>query len=150
MSDRSVKDTMREAEIAREIEECRIRAYTYVYPCEDEEKVVKALKNVLNGEVSVEVVDPEKGIKRVSVSARGAQHVYRIFNQFRSRQVLAAVRKHLLKYCKENKILMYLHKQSAYAGVYSICDVGESPLGEIVVEIEVGSPRDVIYMLTRF
>jgi predicted RNA binding protein with dsRBD fold (UPF0201 family) len=148
MRDKGIKEVKEERRILEELDRCRITAYTYIYPSEDEGKVVKALRNVLDGEVRITPV--EGGVKKAVVEARGREHVFRIFNQFRSRQVLAAVRKHLMKYSRDDAIVLYLNKQTAYVGVYSICDVGESPLGEIVVEIEVGDAKNIIRYLTRF
>lgn len=137
-------------ELLKFLENAEIQAYTYVYPCEDLERVTKALTNVVHGEVRSEIVDPKRNIKKLYVKNIGIEPILRIFNQFRSRRVLAAIRKHLLKYSKENVILLYLHKQAAYVNIYSICDIGESPLGEITVEIRVPHTRDIIYYLTRF
>ena len=130
------------------LEEAEIEAYTYVYPCESRDKVIRALLNVVNGEV--EVCKKDELVELAKVRGRGTSHIFRIFNQFRSRRVLATVRQHLLKYLTPTEITMYLHKQSAFVGVYSLCDVGESTLGEIVVKIRVKNPRDVVYWLTRF
>ncbi len=135
-------------EILNLLDKAGIEAYTYVYPCEALDKVVKALLNVVDGQP--EVIERDKFIKIVRVRAQGQEPIFKIFNQFRNRKVLATVRKHLLKYLGDNEITLYLHKQSAFAGVCSLCDVGESPLGEIVVKIRVDNPRDVIYWLTRF
>jgi len=147
---KSIKERKKDYHILKWLENAEIKAYTYVYPCEDINKVIKALTNVVHGKIFSENVDPQGNIKKLYIISRGKEAILRIFNQFRSRRVLAALRKHLLKYYKEDMILLYLHKQAAYVNVYSLCDVGESPLGEIVVEIKVENPKDTIYYLTRF
>lgn len=150
MRDKKINRIKKEHKLIDMLDKCSIAAYTFIYPCEDQDKVVKTINNVLNGKLRIEVIDKGKKIKKVSIVAKGKEPIFKIFNQFRSRQVLATVRKHLIKYSKDNKIVMYLHKQAAYVGTYSICDVGESPLGEIIVEIKVEDPREIIYWLTRF
>ena len=143
-----VKELKEDKQILGILKNAVIEAYTYVYPSESEEKVFKALSNVLIGDVQVTKKD---NVKVIYVKHGSYQGVLRIFHQFRSRRVLAAVRKHLLKYSTENEITLYLNKQSAFVGVYSICDVGESPLGEIVLKIKnIERARDLIYLLTRF
>lgn len=140
-----IKHNHKILEILRDID---IEAYTYIYPCENPDKVLKALLNVINGKP--ETIPRDKYVYMVRVRSNDYNQILKIFSQFRNRRVLATVRKQLLKYSIHDEIILYLHKQSAYAGVYSLCDIGESPLGEIVVKIKVKDTKEVIYWLTRF
>jgi hypothetical protein len=144
---RSIDDIKEEYYLMKMLENSTIQIHTYLYPCEDKDRVIIALKNVLEGEVEEEY---HGELTRIVVKGRGKEPVRKLFNQFRNRRVLAAVRKHIMKYIDKDRIRIYLHKQSAFAGVYSICDPGDSPLGEIVVDIYVDDPRSITMWITRF
>jgi len=129
------------------LREAEITAKTPLLPCEDEEKVVRALRNIVNGEISRE----EYGETIYLVArSRGGSDIERLFNYFRSKQALATLRRILKKYSSGEEIIVYLHKQAAYVGAYSIAEPGESPGGEIIVTIKVEDPMSVISALTRF
>jgi hypothetical protein len=142
-----IDEIKEEYHLNRSLERCEIIAHTYINPCEDRGKVLRALTNVLEGQVNEENYGE---LSKIVVKGAGKEPVLRIFQHFRNRRVLAALRKHINRYIDRDRIVIYLHKQSAYAGVYSICDPGESPLGEIVVEIYVDEPKSIALWLTRF
>jgi len=71
------------------LREAEITAKTPLLPCEDEEKVVRALRNIVNGEISRE----EYGETIYLVArSRGGSDIERLFNYFRSKQALATLR----------------------------------------------------------
>ncbi|MEM0057195.1 MAG: RNA-binding domain-containing protein [Candidatus Geothermarchaeota archaeon] len=136
-----------ESEITKALYEVEISAEATLYPCEDYDKVVKVLYNVIDGELVKETVNNRTVLKVVS---KDKKQIYRIFNHFRRRRVLATLRAHLMKYLTNDAIVIPLHKQAAYAGVLSICDIGDSPLGEVIVRIKVKEPQKIVEYFTRF
>ncbi len=150
MKKREIKDLLKkDKEIRRTLAKAKTTIKTILYECEDMNKVSKALMNVLNVKPVVREIGGEKYLVAEAV---GYEYVYRIFNHFRMRKVLATLRKYLYKYLDRDRgvITIYLHKQAAYAGVLSLVDPGESPLGDIIVTIETQDPDNVIKWLTRF
>jgi len=139
-----------ESEIMKVLEKALVTVQTIVYPCEDVDKVSKAMKNIADGPITYEDISSEHRL--LMIRSEGKEVVIRIFNHFRQRRVLATLRRYLNKYVDEDKgeILLFLHKQAAYAGVLNLCDPGESPLGEIIVRIKVGKPRRIISWFTSF
>jgi len=134
-------------ELEKILEEAHIIVETVVYPCEDKEKVNKALDTVLPGE------SEEKKIGEYILLIRkssDSNDINRIFNLFRKRKILAAVRRYAKKYSLEDEIVIYLNKQSAYAGVLNICEPDESPLGEIIVRIKSDRALELLNRLTEF
>ena len=142
--------TKDEAEAMRILSESSIIVQTILYPCEDYEKVVFALKNIVDSEIEERNITLDK--KLLVSKGRGEEYIIKIFSQFRRRRVLAAVRKYLIRYIDKRKseIVMFLHKQAAFNGVFSICDPGESPLGEIIIRIKVREPEKIVRWLTSF
>ena len=137
----------KEWEVRKILEKAHITARTPLLPCEDMDRVSRALTNVVKGEVRLEEVDGERYL---AVYSKGVGPVEKIFNHFRQRQVLAALRSFLKKYSSDKEIVFYLHKQAAYVGVLSLAEPGESPGGEIVVSIHVDDAKEVIMWMTKF
>ncbi len=139
-----------ESEVMEILEKASITVQAMVYPCEDIEKVSQCIRNVVDGQIIEEEVSP--GHNLLIIRAEGKDSVIRIFNHFRQRQVLATLRRYLNKYVDDDKgeMMMFLHKQAAFAGVLNLCDPGESPLGEIIVRIRVDEPRRIISWFTSF
>ena len=64
-------------------------------------------------------------------------------------RIRAAARAVLFRQLEEDRIVVFLNKQVAYAGHVSFCEpVGESPLGPIRLEIQSEDPIGVIDWLT--
>ena len=134
-------------EMEKRLSQAKIIAKTPLLPCEDRNKVEQALTNVVNGNPLIESYG---GDKYLVVYSEGLQDIMRIFNQFRNRRVLATLRKYLNKYSTNSEIIIYLHKQAAYNGIYSLSEPGESPGREIGVSIQVDNAKEIIRYLTRF
>lgn len=134
-------------ELNRILGEASISVETVVYPCEDIEKVNKALNTVLSGGSSKKQYGDYIVLMRKSTDPHD---IIKIFNMFRRRKILAAVRRYAKKYSSESEIVIYLNKQSAFAGVLNICEPGESPLGEIIVRIKSRKASELLSRLTEF
>jgi len=150
MKKKDIKEYLKhDREIKRFLEKAKIIVKTPLYPCEDPNKVATAMMNIVNVRPIIKKGDDQD---YMVIETRGYEYAYRIFNHFRNRQVLATLRKYLMKYLDKERstIVFYLHKQAAYAGVLSLAEPGESPLGEIIVTIETENPSEVIRWLTKF
>lgn len=120
-----------------------------IYPSEDLNKVIKAIKNVID---VPEVVHGD-GIVRAKAIV-GMDSLSNMKRQIRSRQVMDTFRRIMLE--NESKdgysTWLYLNKQAAYAGSIVVCeDADESPLGPIrlVIKGRGMKVRKVIDWLTR-
>lgn len=121
----------------------KIKIKTEVKPTEDEEKVKKALKNIINAE-NIELIEEDN--RRILI-VEGEK--IELLSKFREilirRRILSAARAILKKsITAENSVTFYLNKQAAYMGQVSFCEEeGESPLGPITVEIICDNSRDL-------
>jgi predicted RNA binding protein with dsRBD fold (UPF0201 family) len=148
---KKVRERIKEAaEIKKLLDGAETVIETVLYPCEDRDRVVTSLMNVFPD--SVVERDLGDGYKILVIRKKGPEPILKIFNHFRQRRVLATVRKILRKYLDSggNELTLFLHKQAAYAGTLSICEPGESPLGEIIVRIRVRDANRVIKWFTAF
>ncbi|MCS6767978.1 MAG: hypothetical protein NZ517_04475 [Candidatus Nitrosocaldus sp.] len=103
-----------------------------VYPSEDPSKVIKAIKNVIDG------IEPVHEDDTVRARASGIHALSTMKRQIQSRQVMNTFRRIMLENESEDGYAtwLYLNKQAAYAGSVVVCeDAGESPLGPIRVTI---------------
>ncbi len=139
-----------EVEIIEIMRKSSIIVQTTLNPCEDYEKVASAIRNIVDSEIEEREIDHDKKI--LMTRGGGEGDIKKIFNQFRQRRILAVVRRYLMKYMdkKKNEIRLFLHKQAAFNGVFSLCEPGESPLGEIIVKVRLEKPEKVIKWLTAF
>jgi hypothetical protein len=104
-----------------------------VRPSESQGKVELALRNVL-GPVQPSIIKREGS---VSMRAEGEEALAKLYQQVRSRQVMAAARRLLMQNSSGNRTWVYLNKQAAYVGVIAFCEEpGESPLGPILLTLE--------------
>ena len=141
------KDEVEMMEIMRK---SSIIVQTILNPCEDYEKVATTIKNIVDSEIEEKEID--SGKKMLIARGEGEKNIIKIFSQFRQRRILATVRRYLMKYMnkKMNEIRLFLHKQAAFNGVFSLCEPGESPLGEVIVKIRLENPEKVVKWLTAF
>ena len=126
----------------------RVVLTTYVYPTEDEEKVMKALENLFEMDLFEKVGEEKLGdVKRIEFECKGPQarlSLGKIYELLREQEILDAARRVLKEgVTAEGSILFHLNKQAAFAKAVSFSEGGESPLGPIVVEIFPENPDDV-------
>lgn len=137
-----------EAWVLKKLDKAQIVVQALLYPCEDKDKVSLTLNNIIQG--NIEELSAGEGYKILIIKKRGRDPIVRLFNHFRQRKVLATLRKYLMKYLNGDEIIMFLHKQAAYSGTLSLCEPGESPLGEIIVKIKIENAPKIIGWLTTF
>jgi len=121
----------------------KIRVKTEVKPTEDEEKVKKALKNIISAE-NIELIE-EDNRRILIVEGEKMELLSKLREILIRRRILSAARAILKKsITAENSVTFYLNKQAAYMGQVSFCEEkGESPLGPITVEIICDNSRDL-------
>lgn len=103
-----------------------------VNPSEDISKVIRAVRNVIDAEVSSNTCN------KIMVDTHGLSMLEVLRMQIHARQVMNTFKRIMLsnmsKDCKST--WLYLNKQAAYAGIASICEnEDESPLGPITITI---------------
>jgi predicted RNA binding protein with dsRBD fold (UPF0201 family) len=120
-----------------------VKAEAKVNPTEDEEKVKRAVQNIiLNPSFEIVQVGHEKFVVATSPGRDGLAKLY---NLFRQERILDAARRTLFEGMSGNTITFYLNKQVAYVGHVSFCEpAAESPLGPIRIEITCENPRELI------
>ncbi len=120
-----------------------MRVEAEVRPTESVEKVLKAVRNVFDGEIRVE--DKGRGYKVVRGYSNTAYSLHKIHYLLRLYRILDAARKYLHKGIRGNTIVFRLNKQAAYMGRVSFVDSDhESPLGSIVFVIETSDPERLV------
>ena len=107
-----------------------IRAECNVYPSEDSDKVIKAVKNILNN-CTATLTD-----SKILAVSKNPESLSKLYEHARSRAILGVFRRVLEDNAIANSTWFYLNKQAAYAGIVSICEEeSESPLGPIKITI---------------
>lgn len=121
-----------------------VRAEVEVRPTEDLDKVLKALKNVLNAK-NVKVVDVGRE-RRVIVCEESDLDALRKFHDVLRRQrILDTARNIMLRNLMHNAVEFKLNKQAAFQGVVNFVENdSESPLGAIAIMISSAKINAVI------
>jgi predicted RNA binding protein with dsRBD fold (UPF0201 family) len=118
-----------------------------VNPTESQEKVSKAIRNIL-GDVSLNVLE-RGGSKVVEGIFDGPEPLNHLGEVFRRMRIRDAARALLSRSPKEGRLSFGLNKQAAFAGKASFHSSGESPLGPIQITVE-GDIESVIALLCGF
>ncbi|MEZ0290528.1 MAG: RNA-binding domain-containing protein [Sulfolobales archaeon] len=110
---------------------------------EDQEKVVRALKNLFDLE-KIEIVESGRFYKVIGYSDQ-VSSLKRFRERIWSQRILDTARSIMLSSLSNNRIEFKLHKQAAYTGRVSfVDDERESSLGAIRVVIETSNPNELI------
>jgi predicted RNA binding protein with dsRBD fold (UPF0201 family) len=121
---------------------------TDVNPTEDEEKVKKAINNLLDNPTFTSE-SAFQGFK-LKADTQGQVSLTKFRNLLRNDRIRDAAKKLLYRATYENKISFYLNKQVAYAGHVSFSEeYAESPLGPLHVIIETETPKQLIDWLAE-
>ncbi|MCL1976931.1 MAG: hypothetical protein FWG55_02305 [Candidatus Bathyarchaeota archaeon] len=121
---------------------------TDVNPTEDEEKVKKAVSNILGNPTFTS--EPALQGFRLKADAQGREALTNFRNLLRNDRIRDAARKILYRATRDDKISFYLNKQVAYAGHISFSEeYGESPLGPIHVVIETAASKQLVDWLAE-
>ncbi len=119
-----------------------------VYPTEDPEKVLKAVKTIFPA-INFEVKWLDASA-RVEGSAEGYEALENLKKLLRERRIRAAARSILKSSMRDDALIFYLNKQAAYAGKASFTEpFVESPLPPIRVRIKAPNLDEMINWLTE-
>ncbi len=117
-------------------------------PTEDRAKVLRAMHTALPFEdnaVEEVTIDNEVFLR---ASAEGRQGLRKLFTKFREERNVEAARKLFYRHIKGNSTRAFFHKQGAFQGVLHFSmEVGESPLGPVMVEITADNIERVLNWL---
>ena len=104
-----------------------------VSPSEDQEKVARALENIVGESAGADVRLGSKA----ELYTRHPKALSRIRDQLRDRHVRGAARRQMLLNMKGDSTSVMLNRQAAAAGVLALCGTPEeSPLGPIYLRIK--------------
>ena len=104
-----------------------------VSPSEDQEKVARALENIVGESAGAEV----RLGSGAELSTSDPKALSRIRDQLRDRHVRGAARRQMLLNMKGDSTSVMLNRQAAAAGVLALCGTPEeSPLGPIYLRIK--------------
>jgi predicted RNA binding protein with dsRBD fold (UPF0201 family) len=119
-----------------------------INPTEDEEKVKKAINNILYNPIFTS--EPTFQGYKLKAIAQGQVSLTNFRNLLRNDRIRDAARKVLYRATRDDKISFYLNKQVAYAGHVSFSEENaESPLGPIHVTIETAAPKQLVDWLAE-
>jgi len=129
------------------MDEIKVYVEVEVNPTESEEKVKRAIENVL-GNLQTKIKLKNKGAI-LTAEGKGIESLTKLYNLLRRERIRDAARGVLFEGLNGNTITFFLNKQVAYAGHLSFSkEVAESPLGPIKVKIKCENPRQLIDWLT--
>ena len=107
-----------------------LRVEAEIRPTEDPEKVVRAVRNVVD--VDLRVVELSEGYRIAVGESSNIESLKRLHLLLRQERILDAARAYMLRNRRGNSLEIKLHKQAAYAGHISLVTFDEeSPLGPI-------------------
>lgn len=120
-----------------------VRVEAEVRPTEDPEKVVRAVRNLVD--VELKVVELPELYRLLVGESSSVDSLRRLHAALRQERILDAARSYMLKNRRGNSLELKLHKQAAYAGHISLVTYDdESPLGPIRVIIASDKINDII------
>lgn len=107
-----------------------LRVEAEVRPTESEERVVEAIRNIVD--VDVKIVDVGGGYRIAVGESTDVACLRRLHTLLRQERILDAARAYAMRFRRGNVLELKLHKQAAYAGHLSFVTYDdESPLGPI-------------------
>jgi len=118
----------------------RVRFRVPLRASEARDRVISALRNCLPGRLTV-----EEGQGWLIGWSDDPVSLSRLYEALRSRQVLSAARRLLLRNLRGRETVLLLNKQAAYANTIALCEsYEESPLGPIELTISSEHLEDLI------
>jgi hypothetical protein len=128
------------------MERAKVRIEARVYSTEDEEKVSRAIKNVV-GEVELKAIPLGRGLL-LRAQGEGLEILFFLKRKLERERIRDAARARLLRSIEDKRIVFGLNKQAASAEHVSFSIASESPLGPITVIIECDDPKGLVEWLT--
>ncbi len=114
----------------------RVKVTATINPTEDEEKVLKAIKNLVNQD-KIGKMNIIKNREKQEILIEGnLDLLFPLKNKIALRRIQPQARLLLIKNKRDNSSYLLLNKQVAYVNNVSLCESRyESPLGPITIEI---------------
>jgi len=126
----------------------RIVVEAKLNPTEDEAKVKRALLNIFPDAKAVKVTKPD-GAELIQLNGSSMNFLDTFRRLIKQERIRDTARKVFSARTESHQIMIYLHKQAAFAGHVSFCaPVGESPQGPITIRIDSATPESVVDYLT--
>ncbi|WP_069808280.1 RNA-binding domain-containing protein [Vulcanisaeta thermophila] len=121
----------------------RVEVRVEVNPTEDEEKVRRALENmVIYDELRVEEVEGKRYLVAIGY---GYKSLIKIHNLIKSQGIEDSARSVLMRGAEEGRLVFQVHKQAAYVGALTfVTEKGESPLGPLTFTVETNDVKRLI------
>ncbi len=121
----------------------RIVVEADIRPTEDEEKVRRALLNIIEPEIVR--VEGERGTRRIVMESSTLKSIEKLRYMLRAERILDAARKVMRRGIQGDRLVFHLHKQALFVGRISFVgsDV-ESPMGAVTVTIFHPEPARVV------
>ncbi|RLG78042.1 MAG: hypothetical protein DRO12_00575 [Thermoprotei archaeon] len=121
-----------------------IRIEAEIRPTENEDKVIKAIKNIFFVE-DVRVVELSEGLKLAVVETDEITPLFKVYEILRKQRILDTARSVFIRNSSGNVMNIKLNKQVALQGLISFVDNDdESPLGAINVVIVSDKLKEII------
>ena len=127
--------------------EIQVHVETPLNPTENPEKVARAIHNLFpSANLTTVKTDAHHG--KVEATMNGLKALENLKAILRQEVIRDAARRMLLGGISGSSVVVYLHKQAAFAGKASFCErYDESPLGPITLTIQSESPEQVVEWL---
>jgi len=111
-----------------------------LYATESEEKVLRAILNVLSFSKEECSIQNFEDYREITCRSESYKPLEKLSNLIKSQRILDAARSYVLRDSTEKTFKFYLNKQAAFQGRVSFCtfEFGESPLGAISVLVDIG------------
>jgi len=123
----------------------KIRVEAPLKPTENPDKVIRALKNVLNVDYQF---FGEGEDKHIVGEADRLEHLRQLYEKLRGQYIVEAARGLLKKGIVGDELIFFLNKQAAYVGKIHFCaPERESPMGAIKVMIKSSRINEVVEWL---
>jgi len=126
----------------------RITAEANLNPTEDEAKVRRALLTIFPDAKAEKIKKPD-GVEVIRMNGSGMNSLDTLRRLIKQERIRDTARRVFMARTEAHRIMIYLHKQAAFAGHVSFCaPEGESPQGPITIRIDSATPETVVDYLT--
>jgi len=122
----------------------KVRISAEIYPTEEEEKVVKALNNIIDIEKARKIEKIKENILEKVFIEGPLDILSKLKTKIAIRHIQIHTRQLLLYNRNNNSSYLFLNKQAAFSNNVSLCESrNESPLGPIMIELSGETDKDL-------
>ncbi len=121
-----------------------VRVETEVRPTESEERVLRAIKNLVEVE-NIRIIEVRKGYKLVIGESSSIHSLRKIHDLLRRQRILDTARNIMMRKAREGVMTLKFNKQAAFQGIIAFAEEDlESPLGAITLTVVSDKIEDLI------